>query len=367
MEVILASDDDLRRMYLNLRPGEEKSYVSYFNGNVLPLTVRGVLDAIPQAATDKMDRVHVGGSFGRRTLVRGAFDVDLTVFVNSYNGQVMRFDQWTEQTLINMQRDVAAWLRTKGWNVVEVEYGAHYKNCLSVTVLVNGRVEVEVDIKLAANVVQGSQEPNRGKAQRDALMAALWDTPAAQRRADPAREAALAEALTAVVKDTSDRVKSVARLLKSWYKYGLKRDIPHVPSVLLEVVTLAAAGQVNMDAREAGVLLLLKALELLDAAASGREVVVLEAGPKWGYTRAQANSCAHVWQWDAVKVLHPIDPTCNLARPKTGGRVIYWSSLAQEARDLRDVIKTRSMWDLLYGSSSSLAPAIQAMGAAAVA
>ncbi len=30
----------------------------------------------------QVDRVHVGGSFGRRTSVRNLFDVDLLVFVN---------------------------------------------------------------------------------------------------------------------------------------------------------------------------------------------------------------------------------------------------------------------------------------------
>ena len=64
---------------------------------------------------------------------------------------------------------------------------------------------------------------------------------------------------------------------------------------------------------EAEVSLFLAALELLDAAVTRREVVVLEAGPVWGYTRAQAESCRHVWRNDPVVVLHPIDPTCNLA------------------------------------------------------
>ena len=127
-------------------------------------------------------------------------------------------------------------------------------------------------------------------------MQALWDTPPHLRQADPAREAALAEALTAVVKEISDRIKFVARLVKvraradhhchelykqlcvedraqtapprqatrkqatppahtcdflstrsqsthlqCWYKNSLQRYIPYVPSVLLETVVLAAA------------------------------------------------------------------------------------------------------------------------------
>ncbi len=64
-------------------------------------------------------------------------------------------------------------------------------------------------------LISGSQAGDLGKAQRSALMKMLWETPEAERRADPAREAALAEALTAVVKQTHDRVKSVVRLIKA--------------------------------------------------------------------------------------------------------------------------------------------------------
>ena len=69
-----------------------------------------------------------------------------------------------------------------------------------------------------------------------------------------------------------------------------------------------------MFSRTAEVELFLAALTLLDAAVTSKEVVVLEAGPVWGYSRAQAESCRHTWQDDTVVVLHPIDPTCNLAR-----------------------------------------------------
>ena len=111
---------------------------------------------------------------------------------------------------------------------------------------------VDMDIKLAPNVVQGtcvcragrvcrtfptlpplkifrpmhagSQVADRGKAQRDVLMADVlrqparfwfWSRPPPKPDADPVREAALAEALTAVVVRISDRVKAVVRLLKA--------------------------------------------------------------------------------------------------------------------------------------------------------
>ncbi|KAG2432317.1 hypothetical protein HYH02_013037 [Chlamydomonas schloesseri] len=370
---------DPKLQVLDLSPGGDKRYVAALNGELLPLTARGVSNAAPQAATDslhqlltrcpliKVDRFHNGGSFGRRTMVRGSFDVDLTVFVNEFGGRKLDFwaGDWSgeagERLQVQLMREVAAWLRAQQGavrSVVEVEQGTHYKHCINVEVR-----GVEVDIKLSANAVQGSQAHDRGKAQRDALMAALWDVPAAQRRADPAREAALAEALTAVVKDTSDRVKSVARLVKCWYKHSLKDRIPYVPSVLLEVLVLAAAQRVErrepqelMSSRTTEITVFLEALALLEAAASGREVVVLEADPKWGYTRVQADSCAHVWRGDAVKVLHPIDPTCNLAKAKSGRRV-DWSRLAREARELRRMMLSGSLDDLV--TRSSLAPALR--------
>lgn len=64
----------------------------------------------------------------------------------------------------------------------------------------------------------GSQASDRGKVQRKILMKQVLGSGggAGEERpqAEPAREAGLSEALTAVVKDTSDRVKSVARLVK---------------------------------------------------------------------------------------------------------------------------------------------------------
>ncbi|KAG2432316.1 hypothetical protein HYH02_013036 [Chlamydomonas schloesseri] len=372
----------LKLMRLDLSPGGDKAYVRHFNGQLRPLTVQGVCNAQPQAANAlihrllvqcpliKVDRFHKGGSFGRRTLVRGAFDVDLSVFVIRFRDRALKAADWSGAGGDTLQRDlqraVAGYMRAQGLpHVLEVEQGTHYKHCINVKVQ-----GVDVDIKMAAHVVQGSQQvttTDRGKAQRDALMAALWDTPAAQRRADPAREAALSEALTAVVKDTSDRVKSVARLVKCWYKHSLQRRIPHVPSVLLEVLTLAAAQRKALlrpgkQNRTAEVAMFLAALELLHAAASGREVVVLEADPKWGYTRVQADSCAHVWRGDAVKVLHPIDPTCNLAAPQPG-RPVDWAALAREALELKRVVETESMWAL--EERSSLAPALAALKAAA--
>ena len=66
-------------------------------------------------------------------------------------------------------------------------------------------------------------------------MKQLWDTPPHLRQADPAREAALAEALTAVVKEIPDWDKSVVRLLKVrlalgscavvWWRSGSQAEV----------------------------------------------------------------------------------------------------------------------------------------------
>eukprot|EP00198_Chlamydomonas_reinhardtii_P009795 XP_001699132.1 predicted protein [Chlamydomonas reinhardtii] len=348
----------LKMMHLDLTPGGDKSYVRHFNGELRPLTAQGVSNTEPQAANHlihkllvqcpvlKVDRFHKGGSFGRRTLVRGAFDVDLSVFVIKFQERALKAADWSgeagERLQREMQRVVAAYLRGQGLHdVVEVEHGTHYKHCVNVKV--HG---VDVDIKMAAH--------------------ALWDTPPHLRQADPTREAALAEALTAVVKDTHDRVKSLVRLIKCWYKYGLQAEIPNVPSVLLETVVLAAAQRKGLlspgkQDRTAEVSLFLAALELLDEAVSDRKVVVLEAGPVWGYTRVQAESCRHAWRNDPVVVLHPIDPTCNLAAPQPR-RAVDWCRLAHKSRELKRVVEGGSMWEL--EQQSSLAPAIRALKAA---
>eukprot|EP00198_Chlamydomonas_reinhardtii_P009796 XP_001699133.1 predicted protein [Chlamydomonas reinhardtii] len=360
--------EELEKMFYDDEPGTNKSYIKYFNGKILPLANAGTSPAVAPCAaaatihellgqcplitaiadTDprltlahlQFDRFHNGGSLGRRTLVRKDFDVDLSVFVTEFTGRVLDYwaGDWSgeagERLQVDMMKDVAAWLCDQNFKAVEVEHGTHYKHCINPAVQVKVTVrtgmfteaDVDVDVKMAANVVRGN-----GRAQRDALMKQLWDTPPHLRQADPAREAALAEALTAVVKEIPDWDKSVVRLLKCWYKLsGLKDRIPFVPSVLLE---------------------------LLDAAVTRREVVVLEAGPVWGYTRAQAESCRHVWRNDPVVVLHPIDPTCNLAACPQPDRAVDWSALAAAARALRRVVRDCNMLELV--ASSSLAAAIR--------
>ncbi len=42
--------------YLNLEPLQEKEYIRYFNGDVLPLTLRGVSYEVPKAVTDTVRR-----------------------------------------------------------------------------------------------------------------------------------------------------------------------------------------------------------------------------------------------------------------------------------------------------------------------
>ncbi|PNW74367.1 hypothetical protein CHLRE_13g605550v5 [Chlamydomonas reinhardtii] len=375
------SDDNQRGVLEKMLPGS-KAYERYFNGQLrLLISPAGGSAAEQQAkqaavATNlihgllgkcpliKVYRIHKGGSFGRRTLVSGAHDVDLSVFVIKFQERALNYEDWSgeagERLQRDMQRAVAAYLRGQEelHDVVEVEHGTHYKHCVNLKV--HG---VDMDIKMTAIVpLGGNGGRDNGKAQRDVLMQALWDTPPHLRQADPAREAALAEALTAVVKEISDRIKFVARLVKCWYKNSLQRYIPYVPSVLLETVVLAAAqrkGLLSPGKQESGaeVAVFLAALELLDAAVTRREVVLLEAGPVWGYTRAQAESCRHVWRNDPVVVLHPIDPTCNLAACPQPDRAVDWSALAAAARALRRVVRDCNMLELV--ASSSLAAAIR--------
>ncbi|KAG2427313.1 hypothetical protein HXX76_012508 [Chlamydomonas incerta] len=319
--------------------------------------------AAVEVVSTQVHRAHIGGSFGRRTLVSGAFDVDVLMFVFAYGDRTLTYQDWTgeagERLQRDMQRAVAAYLRAQGLrDVVEVEYGTHYKHCINVKV--HG---VDMDIKMAANVLQGAWASRAGAGGWYRRRVACMHAAQQLTDADPAREAALAESLTKAVKAISDRVKFVARLVKCWYKGSLAVRIPHVPSVLLEVLTLAAAqskGLLSPSKKSPGaeVAVLVAALELLDAAVSRREVVLLEAGPVWGYTRQQALGCAHVWDADPVVVLHPIDPTCNLAAAAPG-RAVDWGALAAEARALRRVVREQSMLDLVTGSSLARAIKVQ--------
>ncbi len=45
-------------------------------------------------------------------------------------------------------------------------------------------------------------------------------------------------------------------------------------------------------------------------------MVVVEAGAAWGYTRDVGLRCSHVWGGDALRIIHPTDPTCNTATYK---------------------------------------------------
>ncbi|KXZ54334.1 hypothetical protein GPECTOR_5g417 [Gonium pectorale] len=273
----------------------------------------------------KIDRVLKGGSFGRRTMVSGNFDVDVSVFVISFDGQLLDWERdWHDEHLVlGMLRTVALWLSANSHSqVVVVEQGTHYKNVINVRIQ-----NVDMDLKLVPQMGTAvlskpgpKQAPqDRAYAQQQALMRPVLEEPEAH-DADPTREAALSEALAAAVKPVNDRVKVVCRMVKAWYKLDLATILPTagVPSVALEMLVLAAHQEVLRRGRpkwaELSAAVLLESLRLLDEAVTHGSLVVLDAGRKWGYRRETAERFRHVWGSDPVKILHPIDPTCNLAR-----------------------------------------------------
>ncbi|GLC58213.1 hypothetical protein PLESTB_001333900 [Pleodorina starrii] len=305
----------------------------------------------------KVDRMVPAGSFGRRTMVRGAFDVDLLVFVNEFNGRPMVWED--EAQLTNMRFKVMQVLRNAEYDV-EVQHGRGYAGALKLRMYPDNDPHhlVEVDLMLLPNRAKGNV-PSAAVLQYQALTQPVYSQPWAH-SADPTREAALSEALMELVRETHDQVKGVVRLLKAWYKYGLVPAgiVQHVPSVLLEVVVLAAAqsqagrlpepiwggvvlqsGYIS-ETREVPLTLMRESLRLLAAAAEGKEDVVVERRGrcKWGYSRAVAERCAHVWGRDRVVILHPIDPTCNIAKPRPGKPSPDWRALAAEARSLYDTL-----------------------------
>ena len=77
-------------------------------------------------------------------MVRGAFDVDLTVFVNEFRGRQLSYmaGDWSDGMQREMQRAVANLLRDQGLrnHVLEVEHGTHYKHCVNVSRRTSGKL-----------------------------------------------------------------------------------------------------------------------------------------------------------------------------------------------------------------------------------
>ncbi|KAG2443580.1 hypothetical protein HXX76_001931 [Chlamydomonas incerta] len=283
----------------------------------------------------KVSRTHSAGSFGRRTLVNFAFDVDLIVYVKSYDGRDMTDpDIWRYDTdlVTAMRRHVKEALETanSAWDV-EIPSDAHYCDVLQVEVL-----GTHVDLLLVPDCVRG-KPVDPVWYQHEALTKEVYGNPAGAEY-DQIRERADAAAFTRFVDTVHDAVKSVVRGVKALYKHGVLGDEggglkgggswwppedDRIRSVSLEMLVLAADQQLRQREYGGGqpahgdvykLDLFLEVLELVVAAVRDKKVVTVSAG-EWGYP-GEAQDFAHCWEDDAIRIIHPIDPTCNLERPR---------------------------------------------------
>ncbi|PNH11613.1 hypothetical protein TSOC_001543 [Tetrabaena socialis] len=154
-------------------------------------------------------------------------------------------------------------------------------------------------------------------------------------------------------------VKQVVQLTKAWVRSledsGLVRspDGVRVGSIALEVLVGAADQRFRQAHRHAPMRqeLFMEALQLIVAAVEEREVVMVDAGA-WGYRRELGMRCAAKnWEHHPVRIIHPTDPTCNLARPRDHRADPNYTSLAREARKLVDDLKTKSFDELATSST----------------
>ncbi|KAG2436121.1 hypothetical protein HYH02_011630 [Chlamydomonas schloesseri] len=304
------------------------------------------------------------GSWGRRTLVPGAFDVDLVAYVSQYRGTPLsNLELWRRQgaqeevSVGRMRRDVKDALQRAApeWSV-KVANDAHYGNILRI-----GVGGVEVDLLLLPELLEGTHEDPVWE-QHKLLTRPLYANPGAAAY-DQVRERADAGALSEYVRGVHDDVKGVIRLVKGLYKNGvLARGSgrgggrspgggERIRSFSLKVLVLAADqslqhhGHRPTDQARGGneyrLALFLEFLRLVVAAVRQREVVMVDAGRKWGYSRRVGQRFAHCWRGHDVRIIHPIDPTCNLERPRVHRAVSDWEPLVRLAERLLDLLLRR--------------------------
>ncbi|KAG2494117.1 hypothetical protein HYH03_007755 [Edaphochlamys debaryana] len=302
-----------------------------------------VVQALQKVPGVKVDRVKVGGSFGRKTSVKGRFDVDLSVFVNGLDPEL---DPQRAAEALN-----AAAAKLNPLDIRDVH--KHAKACMIQFTL----QDVKMDVVLVPNFATHVDSHDRDNAakQVEVLVKPLLrmtGREAAATTASGLREQSLSEALTKFVKKQHKTANEAVRLFKAWVKCGLaERGLlrsSKLPSVALELIVLQAF-QAEQAARGSEFdpigpdksLLLRTFLGALDTASrldepGGGPVVMLDAGGL-GYRREQGERFRACWgPGEGPFIIHPIDPTCNVARAPGDGRPPWdWPTLAQEARKLR--------------------------------
>ncbi|KAG2489620.1 hypothetical protein HYH03_011900 [Edaphochlamys debaryana] len=343
----------------------------------------------------KLQATHMyfGGSCGRGTLVAGCHDVDLIVCVRGIKNRRLAYEDWHKDPSVGREiRQMAkeALLRkAKAWDI-RISPHEQYRYAMRVTV---GRVKI--DLLLLPDVVPEEIRPDvtavPGKrlnridprvnmmirAQHDVLMGPVYADPKASRYSI-LRERANSAALTEVVRSQPQEMRAVARAVKAWrnsLEVGLVPECG-IGSSTLEILTLAAHQRLVAQGHEPKgnvyvVELLIASLRLLAAAVEGREVVTVDAG-EWGpgcRREELVERYGHCWEDDPVRIIHPIDPTCNMARLSKGERCAVrgsprnradkpepkWGPVAAEARYLAQLLETGTLVQVLR----ALLPAVE--------
>ncbi|KAG2489231.1 hypothetical protein HYH03_012253 [Edaphochlamys debaryana] len=200
-------------------------------------------------------------------------------------------------------------------------------------------------------------------AQHRALMRPVYDNPSGASYCR-LRERADSTVFTAFVREQPEEVREVARGLKAW-RNGL--DSSTVPccgigSVVLEVLALAAHQQLKnkgdkAEGSEYMTRLFKEALGLLVEAVEKQKVVTVDAGawgppPPFGLLRFRYRHC---WDSDPVRIIHPIDPNCNVAHQRHDRPTAKWGLMAEQAKHLLDTFRSGTLGEVL----GELGPALR--------
>ncbi|KAG2483935.1 hypothetical protein HYH03_017255 [Edaphochlamys debaryana] len=313
--------------------------------------VTQVLQTLP---TVRVDRVHRGGSSGRKTSVRVRSDVDMLAMVTGLDPVRQPYDtrRMFDEVVCELERRLG--VKVKGEparQLCQLSLGG-----------------VKLDVLLARNVC-GQGDSDKAATQVRVLVKPLFALSDAQIQAlaaagpDPTRERAVCEAHTAFVARQHKTANEAA-----WVKCGLaERGLlasKKLASVALELIALQAyqeetgpgaskAFEPTIPDTSLLLRVLLRSLETASRFDQPRPApVVMVDAAVLGYRPEQGMRFRPCWGPLGPFIIHPIDPTCNVARDPDNGKAPWdWAGLARASRVLLTVLRYDSLAVLLRESS----------------
>ncbi|PNW72751.1 hypothetical protein CHLRE_15g641050v5 [Chlamydomonas reinhardtii] len=310
----------------------------------------------------KTSRIIKAGSVGRGTQVTRAHDVDLLVPVGGEWGghDLSDLTTWKNEPLLeNVRRAVKDELQRANpeWSV-SIHNLAHYGRVLLVRL-----GDVEVDLLLIPDCVKASPPPSNTEWTRLQYLAVMGPVLAHPDTAvyDQVRERAASPAWIEFMATMPPyaQVKDVVCLVKGLYKLGgvapaaADDDDRRIRSIALEVLVVAAHQRLRQrweaeGRREYGgntykLDLFIEFLQLVVAAVRKREVVMVDAAGPWGCSPELGMRCRRNWEHDAIHIICPWDPTCNLERARKDRGPADWDALATMAEELLQLLQHRGV------------------------